>query len=84
MHRREPDRGAADDGYSDTQGNRRFIVDHLQQVRPPVNKTKTVKFRITEKEFNRVRMLAAMYAEGNVSQWIRFAVLEAPRKVQRK
>jgi len=49
-----------------------------------IKKSVTVKFRITTKDLNRAKMLAAMYADGNLSEWIRFAVLEAPRKVLRR
>jgi hypothetical protein len=75
------------DGYSD--GYRSLIVDNshvlFYQERSDVKtKTKTVRFRISPKDWNRVLMLAAMYADGNASEWIRHAIVEAPRKVLRR
>ena len=39
--------------------------------------------RLTEKELNRVRLLSKLYADGNLSEWIRHSILEAPRKKPR-
>jgi hypothetical protein len=42
------------------------------------------QFRFAEKEFNKIQLLADMYAGGNVSEWIRYAALNAPRKILKK
>jgi hypothetical protein len=33
-----------------------------------------LNLRLTEKEFNKAKMLAGMYAAGNVSHWIRYCL----------
>lgn len=43
-------------------------------------KQKNIQIRVTEKEKNRIKMLADLYAFGNVSAWITYAALNAPRK----
>jgi hypothetical protein len=37
-------------------------------------------FRVEEKVWNRIRILAKEYAGGNASKWIKYAALNAPRK----
>lgn len=36
--------------------------------------------RVTEKEKNRIQMLADLYAAGNVTAWLVHGALNAPRK----
>jgi len=41
---------------------------------------KSIRFRCELKEFNRIQLLADIYADGNVSRWLRHASANAPRK----
>ncbi len=38
-----------------------------------------IKFRVSRGEADRIKNLAAMYADGNLSVWCRYATLEANR-----
>lgn len=43
-------------------------------------KVKKFQLRMTEKEWNRVKILAEYYAGGNVSAWLIHGGLNAPRE----
>jgi hypothetical protein len=45
-----------------------------------VTKIMVKKFRCTEEEWNRITILAGLYAGGNVSKWLRYSALSARRK----
>lgn len=53
------------------------------QKKPPTKaagkKLSRIDVRMTEKEKNRIKMLADRFAGGNVSLWITYAALECPR-----
>lgn len=38
------------------------------------------RFRTNREHWNRIRMLARMYAKGNLSKWLEHGGLNAPRK----
>lgn len=40
------------------------------------NKTKTIAFRVTQKEFNKIKLRAGLYAEGILSEWVAIAALK--------
>ena len=40
------------------------------------NKVKTIASRVTETEFNKIKLKAGLYAEGNVSDWLAIAALK--------
>lgn len=42
-------------------------------------KNRTIRFRASEFSANRIEWLAKTYAEGNVSLWLEWAALNAPR-----
>lgn len=44
-------------------------------------KTKLIQVRVTRGEQDRIRWLAGQYTNGNVSEWMLYAALEAPRKL---
>jgi len=48
--------------------------------RKPARKDFRVTVRFSVKEWNRVRILARLYARGNVAKWIRHGALEAERR----
>lgn len=39
-----------------------------------------IQFRCSKKLAHKLKWLAAQYAKGNYSKWIRYAIEEAPRK----
>jgi hypothetical protein len=41
---------------------------------------KTIQFRISAKDKNRIKWLAEQYAGGDVSRWLRHAALNASRR----
>lgn len=43
-------------------------------------KTQVVNIRFSEYEKNKIQMLANVYANGNLSKWLTYAGLNAPRK----
>jgi len=43
-------------------------------------KSKRADVRLTEYEWNKLKTLARIYAGGNLSLWLRYAGLNAPRK----
>lgn len=43
-------------------------------------RTKKIQFRLTEPVYNRIRGLANLYADGNVSAWLVHGGLNAPRR----
>jgi hypothetical protein len=47
-------------------------------------KTEVLQIRLTPKEKNQIRMLAKVYADGDVSTWIRWAAINAERKFIKK
>ncbi len=47
---------------------------------PNTKKTETVQLRLTEFDKNRIKMLADKYAEGNMTDWILYGAINAPRK----
>lgn len=40
----------------------------------------TVKFRLSERDLNRLEWLVKTYAGGELSRWLRHAALNAPRR----
>lgn len=46
----------------------------------PKRKAYKVQFRISEYEKNKIKMFAAKYAGGNLSAWLIYAAMNAPRK----
>lgn len=47
---------------------------------PAENKMIRRQFRFSKAEFGKIKILAKLYANGNMARWIRYAALEAPRK----
>lgn len=47
-------------------------------------RTQRLEIRLTEKEKNRIKILAGIYCEGNISQWVVHAAINAPRKILNK
>lgn len=39
-------------------------------------KNKTISIRVSEKEFNKLKIKASLYTESNISEWLIFAGLE--------
>lgn len=48
------------------------------------NHTKMLSFRVTSYDFNFIHGLAGLYADGDVSEWLRWGALNAPRKYLKK
>lgn len=44
------------------------------------NKSYKIQFRISEYEKNKIKMFAEKYADGNLSAWLIYAAINAPRK----
>lgn len=44
-------------------------------------KIKSVNFKITEKDWKRVLVLAKKYTRGNASEWIRNIIVTNPREI---
>ena len=40
------------------------------------SKTRMIKVRVTEKQFNRIKILASHYGRGEISEWVRQTVFE--------
>ena len=55
-----------------------FICGHMPKNKP--KKCEIIRVRCPTKEKNRMKHLASIYAEGNLSRWIRYAALEAVRR----
>lgn len=41
---------------------------------------KTIRFRVSKNLANRIRHMATLYAGDDLSKWLRYAALAAPRK----
>jgi len=39
------------------------------------NKLKTITFRVTEKEYNKIKLKAGLYTDRNISEWVGSAAL---------
>jgi hypothetical protein len=46
--------------------------------------TATFKFRTTKQDANRIEWLAKNYADGDLSEWLRYAAINAERKYLNK
>lgn len=51
----------------------------MRKPKLPEKKTERIDLRLTEKEKNRIQILADRYAGGNVNLWVVYAALECPR-----
>lgn len=45
---------------------------------PIEKKTEVLRCRVDSAQFSRVRALADLYADGDISEWLRYAALNAP------
>jgi hypothetical protein len=54
----------------------------MKRGRPKIKdpKSRAIIFRVTVKTENRIKHLAAIYADGDLSKWLTHAALNAPRK----
>lgn len=43
-------------------------------------KTRRLEIRLSEKEYNRILLLAKIYSDGNVSRWIIYQSIEGERR----
>ena len=50
----------------------------LKKPRP--DRTTYIQIRLTPAEYNAIRKKADLYAQGNLSQWLRYAATLEPRK----
>jgi len=39
------------------------------------NKKRTIAARVTEREFNKIKLKAGLYCEGNLSEWVASAAM---------
>lgn len=39
------------------------------------NRIKTIAFRVTEREYNKIRLKAGIYSEGKISDWVASSAL---------
>jgi hypothetical protein len=48
---------------------------------PIKKKIYTIQLRVTEFEKNRIKMLADKYSDGNMTAWVVWGAMNAPRKI---
>lgn len=53
--------------------------DSTEQLSPG-RKTTQLQVRISEYHLNKAKILAKRYADGNLSNWVLYAIFKAPRK----
>lgn len=51
----------------------------MKKPKKPGKKTERIDLRLTEKEKNRIQLLADRFAGGNINLWCVYAALECPR-----
>jgi len=39
-------------------------------------KEKTVAFRVTDRDLNKIKIKAGLYTDGNISEWVTYAALK--------